>query len=401
MIEGTAPSNIDMITINDEDISGRLAWSGTQGTDWEYGPLTLVEGLNVFQIGGFRRNGELLAETTLRILFTDEEPPQISSVYPGEGISVGGENVTIRGTNFQPGLTVTFGDVELPAEDVTRVSTTEITVVTAPHPAGDVVVKVTNSDGLPGFYEYFTYTPIPPPRLAFLVPDRGYTGGGTRVQVRGSYFQPGVRVYFGSTEAPEVVYHGLGELEVVTPARAAGLVSVRVRNVDSQEATLSNAYRYVPDRAPEITGVTPAEGPTGGGTQLTITGDYFENGAVVWIGDNLAAAINVVSQTELTCRTPPGDAGDTYVSVRVENPDGQYAWQPSAFRYANGVMSCNHGDANGDGTVNIADGMAILGRLFQGGGSVRCEAAADFNGDGTIDISDAIAVLSYLFPPDI
>ena len=61
-------------------------------------------------------------------------------------------------------------------------------------------------------------------------------------------------------------------------------------------------------------------------------------------------------------------------------------------------MSCDRGDANGDGTINIADGLAILEHLFRGGRSVRCTAAADYNGDGTLNVADAISLFSYLFP---
>jgi hypothetical protein len=84
--------------------------------------------------------------------------------------------------------------------------------------------------------------------------------------------------------------------------------------------------------------------------------------------------------------------------VRVENPDGQYTWLPSGYRYASGVVSCEKGDANGDGLINIADGVAILEGLFRGGKNVRCERAADMNLDERIDIGDAISLLAYLFP---
>ncbi len=62
------------------------------------------------------------------------------------------------------------------------------------------------------------------------------------------------------------------------------------------------------------------------------------------------------------------------------------------------------GDANRDGSVNIADALAILGFLF--GGSpldALCERPAganvvlDVNGDGGVDISDPIRLLLYLF----
>ena len=86
------------------------------------------------------------------------------------------------------------------------------------------------------------------------------------------------------------------------------------------------------------------------------------------------------------------------MSVRVQNSDGQYAWLPSGYRYASGVVSCEEGDANGDGLVNIADAVAILEGIFRDGQSLRCERAADMNDDARLDIGDAISLCTYLFP---
>ncbi|MEM7165961.1 MAG: dockerin type I domain-containing protein [Planctomycetota bacterium] len=57
------------------------------------------------------------------------------------------------------------------------------------------------------------------------------------------------------------------------------------------------------------------------------------------------------------------------------------------------------GDSNNDGTLNIADAVAILNFLFSGGLAVdpNCTEAADANGDGSVNIADAVYVLSHLF----
>ena len=59
------------------------------------------------------------------------------------------------------------------------------------------------------------------------------------------------------------------------------------------------------------------------------------------------------------------------------------------------------GDANRDGTVDIADAIAILGNLFPGAGGpniLTCADAADTNDDGGLNIADAITTLTNLFP---
>jgi hypothetical protein len=55
------------------------------------------------------------------------------------------------------------------------------------------------------------------------------------------------------------------------------------------------------------------------------------------------------------------------------------------------------GDANADGTVNIADATTLLGFLFLGDDPLACEDAADANDDGSLNISDASFALGYLF----
>lgn len=396
MVEGQAPYTISIITLDEVDITHQLTWSGNDGLEWGYGPLALAEGLNEFAFRGYSRTGELVATKMFRVLYTDEDPPAITAIHPAEGVTIGGETVTITGTNLLEGLEVKLDDQVM--TNVTWVSETEVQFVTPPHSAGNVTVSVVNPDGLPGFYEYFEYIPIPAPVITHVLPPLGHTGGGTRVQIRGHYFQQGAEVYFGSAQADTVVVHGLQEIEVIVPPHAAGPVDVRVRNVDDQDVVLDDGFRYVSDEAPRLLDVTPPEGPSAGGTTITISGEHFQQGAVVWVGSRLATNISFVSATELTCRTPLSHVGDTFVSVRVENPDSQFDWMPSAYRYVDGVKSCNSGDANGDGVVDLADGVAVLEQLFRNGSAVLCKQAADANDDGKMDIADAIVILSRLFP---
>jgi hypothetical protein len=55
------------------------------------------------------------------------------------------------------------------------------------------------------------------------------------------------------------------------------------------------------------------------------------------------------------------------------------------------------GDTNGDGQVNIADAITLLGYLFGGGARPGCVKGADVNDDDQLNIADAISTLGYLF----
>ena len=59
--------------------------------------------------------------------------------------------------------------------------------------------------------------------------------------------------------------------------------------------------------------------------------------------------------------------------------------------------SFRRGDANGDGQLDMSDGIATLGFLFLGGLPPGCDDAADADDSGEIEITDAIYSFSYLF----
>jgi hypothetical protein len=54
------------------------------------------------------------------------------------------------------------------------------------------------------------------------------------------------------------------------------------------------------------------------------------------------------------------------------------------------------GDANGDGTVDLSDPVAVLGYLFLGG-TLECQDSADADDSGGIDLTDPIFLLGALF----
>ncbi len=55
------------------------------------------------------------------------------------------------------------------------------------------------------------------------------------------------------------------------------------------------------------------------------------------------------------------------------------------------------GDANGDGTVNVADIVFLINYLFIGGAAPPSFSEADVNCDGTLNVADAVFVINYLF----
>ena len=87
--------------------------------------------------------------------FTYLAPPTVSSVSPNTGTTAGGTPVTITGTNFVTGATVTFGSTA--ATNVVVVNATQITATTPAHAAGAVTVTVTVNGRNGSLTNGFTY----------------------------------------------------------------------------------------------------------------------------------------------------------------------------------------------------------------------------------------------------
>jgi phospholipase C len=81
-------------------------------------------------------------------LVTSNPAPNVNSINPQSGTTAGGTPVTISGSNFISGATVSF-DTNA-ATNVSVVNASTISAVTPPHAAGVANVSVTNPDGQKG-----------------------------------------------------------------------------------------------------------------------------------------------------------------------------------------------------------------------------------------------------------
>ncbi len=171
------------------------------------------------------------------------------------------------------------------------------------------------------------------PVITAVAPSSGPIDGGTLVTISGSGFVAGATVDFG-TEPATVTAQNSTSITVISPPNAAGTVALTVSNPDGGAATRSSAFTYTTTTVslsePTIAIVSPANGPTSGGTLVTISGSDFREGAAVRIG---GTAATVVEQADswITVSTPPRSAGAA--AVTVTNPDGGTVTLASAFTY--------------------------------------------------------------------
>ena len=98
---------------------------------------------------------------------TGNPAPTVASITPNSGTANGGTPVTISGTGFLSGATVSLGGTT--ATGVTVVNSTTITATTAAHAAGAVSVVVTNTDAQSGtLTNGYTYTSSTGGTIAFV-----------------------------------------------------------------------------------------------------------------------------------------------------------------------------------------------------------------------------------------
>jgi hypothetical protein len=82
--------------------------------------------------------------------------------------------------------------------------------------------------------------------ISAVTPDRGAVAGGTRVCITGSHLLPGSTVRFGNTDAKDVSFVSLTEIQATTPPGSAGYASAVdvVVTTFGGSASLARGYTY-------------------------------------------------------------------------------------------------------------------------------------------------------------
>lgn len=249
----------------------------------------------------------------------------VTGVSPEEGPNTGGTPMTLTGTDFVAGATVTIGGQA--ATSVVVVSKTQITCVSPAGTTGSADIVVTNTDGGTATgRDSFTY--ITTPEITSITPNEGANTGSTAITIAGAEFVEGATVTVNGQAATSVVVVSAAEITCETPAGTTGTADVVVTNTDGGTVTEEDGFTYV--STPEITTVTPSEGEEAGGTAITIAGAEFAEGATVTVGGQAATSVVVVSAAEITCVTP---AGTGLVDAIVTNTDGGTVTAEGAFTY--------------------------------------------------------------------
>jgi hypothetical protein len=182
------------------------------------------------------------------------------------------------------------------------------------------------------------------------------------VTITGTNFQPGAVVLFGTAPSGisgvNCAESGGTTITCLTPADGDGAKDVTVVNVDGQSSSAAAAYTFQ-NVTPTISSITPATGPTNGGTAVTIAGSNFQGGAKVLIGGLPAGNVVVQDSATITGSTPGLPVG--VADVTVNNPGGGTATSAGAFTYALGTGPVNY--IQGGGASPAGAAATVVGLL--------------------------------------
>ena len=286
-------------------------------------------------------NGDLTDSATLPNAYWYQTPTptalSLSAMSPIAGDPAGGNTVTLTGTGFTNACVPEIGMVNTPGTNVRIVDGQTMTFTMLPGAAGvvDVWVHCFNPSGHDFDSQNLQYSYTGTASITAVSPSTGVLAGGNTVTVTGTAFAANLQVTFGgrTAQVTQVSWRG-SQASVVVPAGvAAGAVDVVVANPGSEPGTLASGYTYQP--GPTITSVTPAQGPTSGGTLVVIGGTGFQAGAGVVVKAlndvATATAVSVRSGTSMTATLPAFTPG--IVDIVVQNPDGTSVVGANAFTY--------------------------------------------------------------------
>lgn len=252
-------------------------------------------------------------------------PPIVQRVVPDKVDISGGGLIAIIGSNFDESAIVKVDGVETLR---LRESQNRIIAIVPPHKQGKVSVQVENFGQKPFVLANALEYVLPQPVIQSVNPVSSSQEGGVAVEINGMYFDKDMKVFFGNVASTSITYINDTRIVAIAPPHKAGMVGIKVVSPSGGQAVLSNAFKYY--GVPYIKSISPNMGPPEGGTLVTLAGENFDEGSIVFV-DNNAAQINFVKANTISFYSPPHQSG--YANVEVQNPTGLTAFLPNGFLY--------------------------------------------------------------------
>lgn len=241
------------------------------------------------------------------------------TILDGAGQPIPGQNITLSGSNgTRSSITAVTNPTN--ASGVATFTVTDQTPESVTYSATDTSVNPAQ--------QIFSTAQVVfgatlAPSVSSVSPSYGPSTGGTKVTISGANLGTATGVQFGTTLVTRFSVNKKTGAVTVTSPPGKDIVDVQVVTPAGTTAPVpADLFRY----APAVSGVSPARGPSAGGTEVTISGTNLDDVTAVTFGDTPAASFNVSKKGTLTAVSPPGTAA---VDVRVTAGGGKSADSPS------------------------------------------------------------------------
>ena len=344
--------------------------NGDPGLDYFFTPGTTVTTryILMYVLSNFGTSDSYTGISEIRF---NDVTATLTGVSPAGDVLAGGTTITLTGTGFKAGSTITFGSVNgvggVAGTSPTFVNATTYTVVAPPHAAGTVEVTMTDVNSIVSTLTgAFVYANNPPPGITSVSPALGSIGGGTPVTISGVNFRAGATVSFGGT-------NGFNTSAPVTPTSINTYTS-KTNTALSESGnvvtvTTTTNHNLIVGQSIAIAGVVPG-GYNGIYTVASVpTATTFTYTAIV---NGLVAATTFGTVTPLstiTVVTPPADPSDASgpTAVTVTNSDNTFGTLDSSFNYkapAPTVTLIQGQGNNPNGPYNAVTPVTITGTGF-------------------------------------
>jgi hypothetical protein len=268
------------------------------------------------------------SSNTVNFTVTFPVPAITSLVLSSALVGSAAQTLTINGTNFVAGSTVTYNGV---AHTATFVGATQLTIQLSAgdqSAGGSFPVVVTNPAPGGGSSNTVNFTvAFPVPIITSLVPSSAFIGSAAQtLTINGTNFVAGSTLTYNGV-AHTATFVSASQLTIQLSAgdqSAAGSFPVVVTNPAPGGGSSNTVNFAVVFPAPTITSLVPSSAMVGSAAQtLTINGTNFVAGATVTY-NGVAHTATFVNSTQLTITLSPADQATAGVfPVVVTNPDNK------------------------------------------------------------------------------
>jgi hypothetical protein len=224
--------------------------------------------------------------------FEYQEAISVLGVRPSSGSVKGGAVIEVRGHGFGSGaVQCAFGSGAPTMGSVASPGLARCVVPAVAH-ASEVRVEVSRN-GADFSRDGPAYRYVEEARAVRLEPSRGPEAGGVVVTVIGAHFANSetLSCRVGGAAIVRGAWRSTSAVECVMPARRIGNTTVEVQSRAGMIGAASRLLKYMVDRQPLVSLISPSRGPVSGGTRVTVGGLAFHSEMLCEFGGRLGSRL--------------------------------------------------------------------------------------------------------------